>query len=194
MQSCPKRRHLNHPTPSRTAMPERIADIVPLRGRNFYPRAVPALLWFSVLLSILAISAQGQGICDRTRRVHIALAELSGRDHCGQVTPQDLARIKSVNLRGRRLSVLRSHDFSGLVSLEELYLIDNDLTELPEGIFQELRMLKSLSLTRNSLTGLREEIFQELGSLERLTMGHKPADQHSPQESSGGSAGWRPWR
>ena len=174
METCPKRRHLSHPTPSHTAMPERIADIVPLRGRNFYPRAVPALLWFSVLLSILAISAQGQGICDRTRRVHIELAELSGRDHCGQVTPQDLARIKTVNLRGRRLSVLRSHDFSGLVSLEVLYLTDNDLTELPEGIFQELGNLKSLSLARNSLTGLREEVFQELGSLAWLIMGYNP--------------------
>ena len=180
METCPKRRHLSHPTPSHTAMPERIADIVPLRGRNFYPRAVPALAWLLVLNWILAISAQGQGICDRTRRVHIELAELSGKDHCGQVTPQDLARIKSVNLRGRRLSVLRSHDFSGLVSLEELYLTDNDLTELPEGIFQELRMLKSLSLTRNSLTGLREEVFQELGSLARLTMGYNPLTSIPP--------------
>ena len=174
MGSCSKRRHLKHPTPSHTAMPERIEDIFPLRGRNFYPRALPVLLCFSVLLSILAISAQGQGICDRTRRVHIELAKLSGRDNCGQVTPQDLARIKSVDLRGRRLSVLRSHDFSGLVSLEALYLTDNDLTELPEGIFQELSMLKSLSLVRNSLTGVPEGVFQGLGSLNRLIMGYNP--------------------
>ena len=155
-------------------MLNRIADIFPLRGRNFYPRALPVLLCFSVLLSILAINAQGQGICDRTRRVHIKLAELSGRDHCGQVTPQDLARIKSVDLRGLRLSVLRSHDFSGLVSLEALYLTDNDLTELPEGIFQELSMLKSLSLVRNSLTGVPEGVFQGLGSLNWLIMGYNP--------------------
>ena len=174
MGSCSKRRHLKHPTPSHTAMPERIEDIFPLRGRNFYPRALPVLLCFSVLLSILAISAQGQGICDRTRRVHIELAKLSGRDNCGQVTPQDLARIKSVDLRGRRLSVLRSHDFSGLVSLEALYLTDNDLTELPEGIFQELSMLKSLSLVRNSLTGVPEGVFQGLGSLNWLIMGYNP--------------------
>ena len=155
-------------------MLKRITDIFPLRGRNSFPRAVPALLWCSVLLSILAISAQGQGICDRTRRVHIELAKLSGRDNCQQVTPQDLARIKSLDLRGRRLSVLHSHDFSGLVSLEALYLTDNDLTELPEGIFHELGTLKSLSLARNSLTGLRENVFQELGSLAWLIMGYNP--------------------
>ena len=170
MERSPKRRHLNHPAPSHTAEPERIADLFPLRGRSSCARAVSALAWFSVLLWIVATNAQGEGICGRTPQVQTKLVVLSRTDGCGQVTPRHLAEIKKVNLIGLRISSLQAHDFHGLVSLEELYLGGNFLTSLPEGVFQGLGRLKRLSVSDNSLTSLPQGIFEGLGSLEHLSL------------------------
>ncbi len=51
---------------------------------------------------------------------------------------------------------------------------DNELTDLPEGIFQELGKLKQLSLGSNSLTSLPQGIFEGLSSLEVLGLSGNP--------------------
>ena len=97
-----------------------------------------------------------------------------GAGVCRNVTPQHLARVKTVDLSGLRIASLQAGDFSGLVSLEVLYLSNNNLVDLPEGIFQELGKLKQLSLRNNSLTSLPRGIFEGLTSLEVLWLGGNP--------------------
>ena len=57
--------------------------------------------------------------------------------------------------------------FSGLTSLQGLYLYNNELESLPEGIFSGLT---ALSLYNNDLENLPVGIFSGLTSLERLKL------------------------
>ena len=58
--------------------------------------------------------------------------------------------------------------FDGLANLESLYLNDNSLSELPDGVFDDLSNLKGLALYDNSLSELPDGIFDGLDNLEGL--------------------------
>ena len=89
------------------------------------------------------------GICDRTSEVQVAiLGKLNeGLDapeitDCSEVTDEDLGGIiGNLTLSNMELSALKSRDFEGLSGLTSLYLDHNNLTTLPEGIFQGLDSL-----------------------------------------------------
>ena len=130
--------------------------------------------WIAPLLLTSPASTVALGICDRTPQVRTRLVVVTSTDVCRNVTPRHLARVKKLSVSGRQIASLQAHDFSGLVSLEELYLSDNNLTDLPEGIFQELNKLKQLSLAGNSLTSLPQGIFEGLTRLEVLWLGGNP--------------------
>ena len=98
---------------------------LPHHGRK---RAVFVFAAF-LLLSSGNARAQGskttdEGICDRTEQVRTAiLAQNISTDTCSAVTHADLAALTgTLNLTVAGIASLRSGDFSGLVTLEGLYL------------------------------------------------------------------------
>ena len=69
------------------------------------------------------------------------------------------------------LTTLPEETFSGLSSLETLWLGGNSLTVLPENVFSGLSDLRILSLSGNALAGLPDGIFGGLNSLHQLWLG-----------------------
>ena len=86
------------------------------------------------------------GICDRTAQVRDAIVGLiPGVNNCSAVTDAHLAAVAGLlNLKDTGISSLQSSDFSGLTSLQRLFLNKNRLTTLPAGIFSSLVSLRSL--------------------------------------------------
>ena len=106
-------------------------------------------------------------VCGRTPQVKEALEEAFGRD-CGAITQADLSGLSFLDLRDRVIGTLKARDFYGLDNLYSLYLGDNGLTGLPNGVFAGLWRLKNLSLYPNSLATLPANVFACLGQLEDL--------------------------
>ena len=67
------------------------------------------------------------------------------------------------------IHALLDHDFEGLSGLQELYLQDNWLVELPERVFDPLTSLHTLDLRRNLLISLPAGVFDNLSSLEWIS-------------------------
>lgn len=63
---------------------------------------------------------------------------------------------------------LAQDDFSGLEELELLDLSQNELGEVPDGVFVMLSKLKNLDLSSNRITHISKESFSGLVQLERL--------------------------
>lgn len=63
---------------------------------------------------------------------------------------------------------LSQDDFRGLVELELLDLSQNELTEIPDGVFEMLSNLKNLDLSSNHITHISKDSFSGLVQLERL--------------------------
>ena len=68
------------------------------------------------------------------------------------------------------LSSLPEGIFQGLSNLQELDLYNNNLSSLPQGIFQGLSNLQGLNLNRNNLSSLPQGIFQGLSNLQTLSL------------------------
>ena len=118
-------------------------------------------------------------ICSRTPQVQKQILEqvrLATRflriplEDCSEVTTAHLTRITQLSIANANLTALQEHDFSGLISLENIGLTDNPLTTLPEGIFSGLSNLESLFFPANSLTTLPEGIFQGLPKLRDINL------------------------
>ena len=77
-------------------------------------------------------------VCNRTPQVRDKLAEAAGASSCEKVTMGHLAGVTRLDLSEAGITELEPGDFSGLSSLEVLWLHNNSLRELPEGVFDEL--------------------------------------------------------
>ena len=108
------------------------------------------------------------GICDRTMPVQKALLEKAEKEDCAQITNQDLQAVVGLDLSGQNITHLKANDFSGLTSLQQLYLYNNQLTSLPVRIFSSLTSLQVLAFSKNLLKNLPEGVFSELTSLQVL--------------------------
>ena len=109
------------------------------------------------------------GVCGRTAQIGKAIvARVDRVDKCADVTEEDLAEIRHLNLRNEALSTLKSGDFAGLTGLANLDLADNDLTALPADVFSILTALERLDLSRNRLSSLPQDVFSGLTALETL--------------------------
>ena len=149
--------------------------------------------WALFLLAALPVQAVAQAngvtpVCDRTPRVRDEIVTLIPEvSDCADVTAAHLAGIEEIlNLRGPQdilsvpineretrpdiISELKAGDFSGLTSLREIDLAQNNLTSLPEGIFSGLTSLQQLLLQYNGLTTLPESVFSGLSSLQLLIL------------------------
>ena len=143
------------------------------------------------LLAALPVQAVAQAngvtpVCERTPRVRDEIVTLiAGVSDCADVTEAHLAGIEEIlNLRGPQdilsvpineretrpdiISELKAGDFSGLTSLREIDLAQNNLASLPEGIFPGLSALQQILLQYNRLTTLPESVFSGLSSLRIL--------------------------
>ena len=147
------------------------------RTRLLLAAALPTL----ALLVIVAVTylahgdpalAQGTGICGRTPEVQAKiLAALSSIDDCANVTDEDLAGITAeiwVRLSPQDSQEFKSGDFDGLTAITFLNLLSgNQVTELPEGIFDDLDSLEKLYLFLE-LSDLPDDIFDGLSNLNTL--------------------------
>nr|XP_058952955.1 G-protein coupled receptor GRL101-like [Pocillopora verrucosa] len=65
---------------------------------------------------------------------------------------------------------LNGSAFKNLTMLEELWLQDNNFTELPPNLFQDLKSLKELYLSNNKLKSLPDGLFNSLSKLTYLDL------------------------
>ena len=112
----------------------------------------------SVFLSILMILglhvtsfAETTSVSGRTPVVRDAIVTAAGVSSASDVTDTHLAAITSLNLRNKRITALKSGDFSGMTALTNLNLYGNSLSSLPDGIFEGLTVLTSLRLGGNTV-------------------------------------------
>ena len=110
------------------------------------------------------------GVCDRTPEVRDQLMQIAGVSNCEEVAATHLAGVTELNLRQSHVGSLLTHDFRGLVNLENLSLAYCSLANLPKGVFDGLSNLKRLELEANQLIYLPEESFDGLGNLEYLNL------------------------
>ncbi|XP_067115645.1 vasorin a [Osmerus mordax] len=66
------------------------------------------------------------------------------------------------------IATLAQDDFTGLGQLELLDLSQNELTEVPDGVFQPLSSLRNLDLSSNIISHVSKDSFSGLVQLERL--------------------------
>ena len=101
--------------------------------------AAAVLLAFTVLLSPPALAQSG--VCGRTAQVRAALlggvqANDDAITDCSQVTTAHLQALNgTLNLNGQGIAGLKSGDFANLTNLANLFLDNNDLQTLPDGVF-----------------------------------------------------------
>ena len=124
-------------------------------------------------------AASAQGVCSRSPQVRDSLINATRTQTCGEVTAEQLSRIKGLDFSQRNITGLRQNDFEGLSQLTRLRLSGARLVTLPEGIFSGLGNLESLSLrgvtlSGAPLTGLPAGIFRGLGNLRYLNLGSNP--------------------
>ena len=115
--------------------------------------------------------------CNRTPEVVTAIEAMYPLlMHCQNVADVDLAIITNLNLVNMDIQSLRTHDFSGMLSLTTLYLNNNELTSLPDGLFDGLLSLRTVSLRGNKLMELPDGIFEGFVSLESLDLNGNAVD------------------
>ena len=71
-------------------------------------------------------------------------------------------------MQGNDLSSLPDGVFDDLTNLDALALYDNDLAALPDGIFEQLTELSTLAISDNKLTALPGDVFTGLAGLTHL--------------------------
>ena len=141
-----------------------------LRGTGLRLGILFHLTRITLLCLTLPALAEAQGVCDRTPQVRDVLVAATRASTCGEVTDTHLSGVRRLRILTAGIAELQEDDFSGLDSLEELFLDDNQLSTLPEEIFSELTSLKILSLKQNPLTSLPAGLFNGLDNLQDLAM------------------------
>lgn len=82
--------------------------------------------------------------------------------------PRVPASTKNLYIFQNGINTLTQDNFRGLVELEMLDLSQNELTEVPDSVFETLSVLKNLDLSSNYITHISKDSFYGLVQLERL--------------------------
>lgn len=85
-----------------------------------------------------------------------------------RTVPSVTATTKELYVFLNGIQILSHNDFRGLASLILLDLSQNELTEIPDGVFGTLSKLKNLDLSSNHITHIQKGSFSGLVQLERL--------------------------
>ena len=146
------------------------------------PKGEPVKSLLSLMLLAAAMlpalgQAQTINICDRTPQVrdHLLLSfrgERGGVPNCAAVDSQTMRRINyQMHLNDKGITTLRAGDFANL-HVDWLSLNNNELTALPDGVFDGLTINQTLHLHGNQLTseGLPDGVFDGMNRLQRLTL------------------------
>ena len=126
----------------------------------------------AIALANQSVTNMTGGICGRTAQVRDAIIALAPVSNCNDVTEDHLAAISELRLGGKRISALKSGDFSGLTALTTLDLYGNDFETLPADLFSGLTTLEKLYLYTNDFETLPAGLFSGLSSLETLHLRH----------------------
>uniref|UniRef100_A0A3Q0S1W5 Vasorin a n=1 Tax=Amphilophus citrinellus TaxID=61819 RepID=A0A3Q0S1W5_AMPCI len=84
------------------------------------------------------------------------------------IVPHVPTTTKNLYIFKNGIKTLSQEDFRGLVELQMLDLSQNELTEIPDGVFEMLSDLKNLDLSSNHITHISKGSFSGLVQLERL--------------------------
>ncbi|XP_036804970.1 slit homolog 1 protein isoform X2 [Oncorhynchus mykiss] len=85
--------------------------------------------------------------------------------------PKNIPRsTERLDLNGNNLTTISKTDFSGLKHLRVLHLMENQISNIERGAFDDLKELERLRLNRNHLTQLPELLFQKNEALARLDL------------------------
>ena len=109
-------------------------------------------------------------VCDRTLQVREEIMKRTRDNNCANVTEDELESIRRLSLLEEDITILKQGDFDELRGLEELVLKGNFLETLPKDVFWYLGNLKELSLRNNQFTILVEDTFEHLDSLTDLSL------------------------
>ena len=129
----------------------------------------------TVSIDVIEVENDVTPVCDRTPEVRdVIVRAVPGVNDCADVTAAHLAEITYLNLSRDNITALKTGDFDGLTSLEQLPLWGNSLTTLSSDIFDGLTALTRLTLFDNALTTLPDDIFDELTALKTLSLSANP--------------------
>lgn len=132
--------------------------------RLFYFYSVRHITIDSCPVSVMKLLGNYSKIYDKFRKLKIKPN--------GAVRPGDyliyISGMRRLDLGGNNLTIMPENIFENNTELVELELSGRDLIELPEMIFKNLTNLKKLVLNRNKLTQLPRNIFQNLKNLKEL--------------------------
>ncbi len=131
------------------------------------------ILFGFLILFVTDVSAQDfVDICDRTPEVEAKILEQIGDPNttCENVTSDQLSDIDELILNNLSIGSLVADDFAGLDGVTDIRLVNNNLTELPSGLFDNLINLEILYLEDNSIGELDKDIFDDLNELRILVL------------------------
>ena len=115
--------------------------------------------------ALTAVVVIEEGVCDRSVLVR---DELRGGRHCADISPADLADVYHLNLERRDWAgPLRVGDLSGLTGVPQVRLNQNRLAALPEAAFAGMDRLRGVLLEDNDLANLPPGLFQA-GALQHV--------------------------
>ncbi|CAF0802950.1 unnamed protein product [Brachionus calyciflorus] len=83
----------------------------------------------------------------------------------------NMKNIRKIEINKTKFSNLQQSTFDGLEFLEDIYLNDNDLSEIESNAFLGLNSVKILSLRGNKLTKITSGMFNGLEMLQELYLG-----------------------
>ncbi len=106
--------------------------------------------------------------CEKLPKMELITLDVSDRGITDIAGIQYCSILQELNLSNNQLTNLPAGIFTGLTNLQKLYLGGNQLTNLPAGIFTGLTNLQILSLYNNQLTNLPAGIFTGLTNLQKL--------------------------
>ena len=94
---------------------------------------------------------QVASICHRTVQVQREILKKIDKTDCSNVSFKDFKEIKKLNLNNYSITRLKKGDFDNLTSLQVLWLISNQLRELPAWFFKKQPNL-NIELGNNPLS------------------------------------------